>query len=508
MPAATAPTARSLRDDIAAGRRRAVDVARQTLDRIRSADGRLHAFLSVDEASTLAQAGAVDQKRAAGVPLGPLAGVPVALKDNLCVRGGRTTCASRILEHFVSPYDATVVRKLREADAVLVGKTNLDEFAMGSSTENSAFGATRNPWDAERVPGGSSGGSAAAVAAGLVPLALGSDTGGSIRQPAALCGVAGMKPTYGRVSRYGLVAFASSLDQIGPFARNVEDLALLLGVLSGHDPLDSTSASEKVPDCVAAAQGGAAGLRIGVPKEYFGAGIDPQVAKVVREALAALEREGAKLVEVSLPLTDYGIAAYYLVAPAEASSNLARYTGVHYGTRTKEPGDLLNLYGRSRFEGFGPEVRRRIMVGTFALSSGYYDAYYVKALRVRRLIKNEFDAAFANVDVIAGPTSPIAAFRVGEKAADPIQMYLCDVLTVCCNLAGLPGISIPCGFVPSPEGEGPAKARDGRKREGKLPVGLQILGRPFDEATVLRAAAAYERATDFHNRVAPGWDSD
>jgi aspartyl-tRNA(Asn)/glutamyl-tRNA(Gln) amidotransferase subunit A len=418
---------------------------------------------------------------------GPLAGVPIALKDNLCTSFGVTTCSSKILENFRAPYDATVVKKLDAAGAVFLGKTNLDEFAMGSSTENSAFRTTRNPWDTGRVPGGSSGGSAAAVASGMASGALGSDTGGSIRQPAALCGVVGLKPTYGRVSRYGLVAYASSLDQIGPFGRTVADCAAMLNVIAGHDPRDSTSVNDAVPDYLANLDEPLKGLRIGIVKEYqLAEGMDAQVKSAIDAAIVKYRELGAQIVEVSLPHTEYGIAAYYVIAPSEASSNLARYDGVHFGHRTKEPvHDIVELFSKSRAEGFGEEVQRRIMIGTYALSSGYYDAYYVRALKMRTLIKRDFDQAFEKCDVIACPTSPTPAFKVGEKTGDPLQMYLCDVFTVTCNIAGIPGISIPAGFT---TGEKP------------LPIGLQLLGPTFSEERLLRIARMYEAATDWHTR--------
>jgi aspartyl-tRNA(Asn)/glutamyl-tRNA(Gln) amidotransferase subunit A len=469
-------SALSIPRDIAAGKVRAVEIAQERLRRIDAADPKVRAFITVMREAALAQARRVDEKASRGGPLGPLAGVPVALKDNLCTTDARTTCASRILETYVPPYDATVVRRLREADAVLVGKANLDEFAMGSSTENSGFFTSRNPWDLERVPGGSSGGSAVAVAAGLATLALGSDTGGSIRFPASLTGTVGFKPTYGRVSRYGLVAYGSSLDQIGPFARSVAEVALLARVISGHDPLDATSVDQPVPDFEGALERDARGLRLGVPREYFAAGLDPEVRASVEEAIARLEKAGARRVEVSLPSTEYAIAAYYLVATSEASSNLARYDGVHYGHRSRASEDLLTLFMRSRKEGFGAEVTRRIILGTFALSSGYYDAYYNRALKVRRLIREEFDRAFAACDVIVGPTSPTPAFKIGEKSSDPLAMYLCDVYTVSTNLAGLPAVSVPCG----------------RTRSG-LPIGLQVQGRAFDDLGVIQAARAFER---------------
>jgi len=466
----------ALREDVASKKVRAVEVAERALDRIRAVDPKVRAFITVTGDVALAQARRVDEKVLRGEPLGPLAGVPVAIKDNLCTTEARTTCASKILETYLPPYDATVVRKLREADAVFVGKTNLDEFAMGSSTENSAFFPTRNPWKLDCVPGGSSGGSAAAVAAGMAAVALGSDTGGSIRFPGALTGTVGFKPTYGRVSRYGLVAFGSSLDQVGPFGRTVRDAALTAQVISGHDPLDSTSVPQPAPDFIGALERPASSLRLGVPKEYFGAGLDAEVSASVQAAIGKLVAQGAKRVEVSLPMTEYGIAAYYIVAPCEASSNLARYDGVHYGYRTKDYQDVISLFSKSRREGFGPEVTRRIILGTFALSSGYYEAYYDRALRVRRKIKEDFDRAFAQCDVIVGPTSPTPAFPIGAKSADPLAMYLCDVYTVATNLAGLPGISVPCGLTKS-----------------GLPIGLQVQGRAFDDLTVLQAARAFER---------------
>jgi aspartyl-tRNA(Asn)/glutamyl-tRNA(Gln) amidotransferase subunit A len=458
----------------------------QFLQAIRRREPRVKAFLSVDEEGARDQARSIDARRRRGEPLGPLAGVPVAVKDVLCTKGRRTTCGSRILADFVPPYDAGVIERLRRADAVLIGKTNMDEFAMGSSTENSAYQVTRNPWDPERIPGGSSGGSAAAVAACLAPLALGTDTGGSIRQPAALCGVVGMKPTYGRVSRYGLVAFASSLDQVGPFAHTVADAALLLEVIAGHDHRDSTSVDRPVPTYGQSIEQGVKPLTIGVPKEYFGEALDGEVAAAVREAIKAYEGAGAKVEEVSLPHSPFALATYYLVATAEASSNLARYDGVHYGRRSASHKGLVDMYARSRGEGFGAEVKRRIMLGTYALSSGYKDAYYLKALKVRRLIRDDFDRAFARCDVIVGPTAPGAAFKIGDRSDDPLQMYLSDIYTVTCNLAGLPGISIPCGFT----------------RAG-LPIGLQIIAAPFEEEKLLRVARLYEKTADWHARRPP-----
>jgi len=478
-------TAKSIRDDIVAGRLSAVGVCRAALDRISSVNASLNAFNLVDADRALGHAQDIDRRRAAGETLGQLAGVPIALKDNLDVRGMPTTASSKILEHFVPPYDATVVRRLEGAGAVIIGKTNCDEFAMGSSTENSAFGPVRNPWALDRIPGGSSGGSAAAVAARCVPLALGSDTGGSIRQPASCCGVVGLKPSYGRVSRYGLLAFASSLDQIGPFARSVADAALVLSVLAGADPCDATTANEPVADFSAALTGSVKDLRIGVPRAFVTDGVDDQVRKAFDEALDTLRGSGATLVDIDLPHAKYAVPVYYLVCTAEASSNLARYDGVKYGYRSGKGKDSLKeMYSRTRDEGFGPEVKRRIMLGTYVLSAGYYDAFYLKALQVRTLLRRDYDQAFERVDVVAMPTSPTPAFRLGEKTDDPLQMYLADVFTVSANLAGLPGISVPCGF--SSEG---------------LPIGVQFMGRMFDEATLLRVADAYERVTEWHTRA-------
>jgi aspartyl-tRNA(Asn)/glutamyl-tRNA(Gln) amidotransferase subunit A len=453
------------------------------LKAIRERDPRVKAYLHVDETAALEQARAIDQKRKRGERLGALAGLPVAVKDVLCTRGQPTTCGSKILERFIPPYDAHVVTRLRQADAVFLGKTNMDEFAMGSSTENSAYQVTRNPWDLERVSGGSSGGSAAAVAACAAPLALGSDTGGSIRQPASFCGIVGLKPTYGRVSRFGLVAYGSSLDQIGPFAHTVADAALLLEVIAGHDPRDSTSVAQPVPAYTRTLDERVRPLTIGVAREHFGAGLDSEVEQSIRAALKVYEDLGASVREISLPHSPYAVAAYYLVATAEASSNLARYDGVHYGFRADTHDNLIDMYCRSRGQGFGAEVKRRIMLGTYALSSGYKDAYYLKALKVRRLIKEDFDKAFAACDVIMGPTAPTPAFRAGEKTDDPLAMYLSDIYTISANLAGIPGISVPCGFT----------------RAG-LPIGLQILGPAFAEDKLLRAARMHERATDWHGR--------
>ncbi len=444
------------------------------LERIAALDPTLHCYLHVMDGVARAQAAAADARIGAG-EAGPLTGIPVALKDNLCTVDAPTTAASRILAGYQSPYDATVVARLREQGAVFLGKANTDEFAMGSSTENSAFGVTCNPWDTSRVPGGSSGGPAAAVAGGEAAVGLGSDTGGSIRQPAGFCGVVGLKPTYGRVSRYGLIALASSLDQIGPFTRTVEDAALLLGAIAGHDPADSTAAPVPVPDYRAALTGDLRGTRIGVAQEYSVQGMDPEVQAAVDAAIRRLAELGAELVPVSLPHTKYALPSYYIVLPAEASANLARYDGVKYGLSV-EASTLGETYARSRGEGFGPEVKRRIMLGTYALSSGYYDAYYVKAQKVRTLIKRDFDEAFATVDAIVAPTSPTVAFPIGARTDDPYQMYLADVFTIPANMAGIPGVAVPCGFV------------------GGLPVSLQVLGKAFDEATVLRIADAYERS--------------
>jgi aspartyl-tRNA(Asn)/glutamyl-tRNA(Gln) amidotransferase subunit A len=458
-----------------------VAVAESYLARIDALDARVGAYLTVMRDEALAAARASEARYRAGAPRGPLDGAPVALKDVFCTRGVRTTCGSRILETFVPPYDATMVDRLRAAGAVILGKTNMDEFAMGSSTEHSAFHVTRNPWDLTRVPGGSSGGSAAAVAGGLAAGAFGTDTGGSVRQPAAFCGVVGLKPTYGRVSRYGLIAFASSLDHVAPFALDIVDTALLLGAVAGHDPLDATSVDAPVPDYVGALAGGVKGLRIGVPDEYFGAGLDPEIERAVRAAVDVLRDLGATIERVSLPSTEYGVATYYVVAPAEASSNLARYDGVKYGLRV--PGkDLIDMASRTRAAGFGAEVKRRIMLGTYALSAGYHDAYYGQAQKVRTLVRREFEAAFARVDLLAAPTTPSVAFTHGDKA-DPLAMYMNDVYTIPASMTGLPAVSVPCGF----NGAG-------------LPIGLQLIGRALDEPTLLRAAHAYEQATPWRQR--------
>jgi aspartyl-tRNA(Asn)/glutamyl-tRNA(Gln) amidotransferase subunit A len=458
-------------------------ITQSFLSRIRQHDSRTKAFLFVDESGAIEQARGVDAKRRRGEPVGKLAGIPIAVKDVLCVQGQRTTCGSRILKNFVPPYDAHVITKLKQADAIIIGKTNCDEFAMGSSTENSAYQITRNPWDLERIPGGSSGGSAAAVASSYAPLALGSDTGGSIRQPASLCGIVGMKPSYGRVSRFGLVAYGSSLDQVGPFAHDVRDAAMLLETIAGHDPRDSTCVNTPVPAYTAALEQPLKPLTIGVAREFWGKGLDAEVEQSVRVALKVYESLGATIKEISLPHSAYAIAVYYLVATAEASSNLARYDGVHYGLRARAYGNLIDMVEKSRGEGFGAEVKLRIMLGTYALSSGYIDAYYLKALKVRRLIRRDFDQAFTQCDVVMGPTAPTAAFRIGEKVADPLAMYLSDIYTISANLAGICAISVPCGFT-----------------EAGLPVGLQILGAPFAEEKLLRVARMYERETDWHTK--------
>jgi len=472
---------------LGSGELSSVEAVRTSLDRVDRLDGRVKAFLRVDREGALAQAEAADRRRKEGRRAGPLDGVPVGLKDLFLTEGLPATAGSRILESFVAPYDATVVKLLRAAGTPILGKLNMDEFAMGSSTENSAFFPTRNPWNLETSPGGSSGGSAAAVAARMVFGALGTDTGGSIRQPAALTGTVGLKPTYGRVSRFGVVAFASSLDQVGPMTRTVADCAALLQTIAVHDPRDSTSAPVKAPDYLSELEAGVKGLKLGLPREYFELpGMNAEVRTAVEGATRALETLGAQLVPVSLPHTRYALATYYLVAPAEASSNLARYDGVRYGLRASGAPNLLAMYGRTRDQGFGLEVKRRIMLGTYALSAGYYDAYYLKAQKVRTLIKKDFEEAFRTVDAVLSPTSPTAAFRIGEKVSDPLAMYLNDVFTLPCNLAGLPGLSVPCGFTAA-----------------GLPIGLQILGRAWDEARVLRIARAFEREHDFHRRAPP-----
>lgn len=504
-----AHTATELLERLRSGATSAVELVRTCLERIEQRDGQIRAFLRVDVEPALEQAQAVDRRRAAGEPLGPLAGLPVAVKDLLCQEGQLTTCASRMLGNFRPPYDATVVARLKQADAVLLGRTNMDEFAMGGSTENSAFQKTTNPWSPERIPGGSSGGAAACVAARMVPLSVGTDTGGSIRCPAALCGVSGLKPSYGRVSRFGLVAFASSLDQIGPLGQTAEDCALLLDVLAGYDPNDSTSVDRPVPAYAATVRQPLAGLRLGMVREHFGDGLDGEVERAVREAVGVYKSLGATVHDVSLPHGRYAVATYYIIAPCEASGNLARYDGAHYGYRTDqqamlaeleaerrrlhEVGDasglesldtaLVRMYRRTRSEGFGPEVKRRVMLGTYALSAGYYEAYYLKALKVRRLIRQDFDDAFKKVDLLIGPVTPTPAYKLGEKAGDPLAMYLFDLYTVSANLAGLASMSIPCGL----SGDG-------------LPIGLHLQAPPFEEERLLRAAAMFQQATDWHTR--------
>jgi aspartyl-tRNA(Asn)/glutamyl-tRNA(Gln) amidotransferase subunit A len=463
--------------------RSAVEIAQATLKQIEAVEPKVKAFLAVTTESALATAKAVDDKIAAGETIGILEGIPVGIKDNLCTKGIKTTCASQILANFVPPYESTVTQKLKDAGAVLVGKTNLDEFAMGGSTENSSFQTTANPWDLERVPGGSSGGSAAAVAAGECVVSLGSDTGGSIRQPASLCGVVGMKPTYGLVSRFGLVAFGSSLDQIGPFARTVEDSAILLKEIAGYDPNDSTSLKVEIPDYTQYLQPKLKpGLKVGIIKETFGDGLDPTVAEKVQKAIATLTELGAEVKEISCPRFRYGIAAYYIIAPSEASANLARYDAVRYGLR-QESDNLLEMYTNTRASGFGAEVKRRIMIGTYTLSAGYYDAYYLKAQQVRTLIKQDFERAFEEVDVLVSPTAPITAFKAGDKTTDPLSMYLLDLMTIPVNLAGLPGISIPCGF----DSQG-------------LPIGLQLISNVLREDVLFHTAHAYEQATQWHQQ--------
>jgi aspartyl-tRNA(Asn)/glutamyl-tRNA(Gln) amidotransferase subunit A len=475
------------------------EAVQSCLDQIQRVDGNIQAFLSYDADDAFGQADAADRALASGATHAqrPLLGVPVALKDVLAVKNQPLGCASKILAKFVSPYDATVVEKLKAAGAIVFGRLNMDEFAMGSSTENSAFFTTRNPWDTSRIPGGSSGGSAAAVAADECIATLGSDTGGSIRQPAALCGCVGLKPTYGRVSRYGLVAFASSLDQIGSFTKDVRDAATMLRVIGGHDTRDSTSVPEPVPDYAAALNGAIKGLKLGLPREYFIGGVDPQVKDTVRAAVKQLEKLGAEIVEISLPHTDYAVAVYYIIATAEASANLARFDGIRYGLRV-DGADPTELYARTRGAGFGAEVKRRIILGTYVLSSGYYDAYYLRAQKVRTLIRQDFLKAFEKVDLIVTPTTPTPAFKVGEKSDDPMQMYLSDIFTISCNLAGICGLSLPCGFASNPD----AQNSKLETRNSKLPIGLQLLGKPFGEETLLKAAQAYEQSTAWHQERA------
>ena len=483
----TVETAASVAAAVRSGRRKAADVVAAHVDTIERRNPELGAFLAIDRSRAMADAAEVDRRIAAG-ERPPLAGVPIAVKDNLGVIGYPCTCGSKILAKYRPPYDATAVVRLKQAGAVVIGKTNMDEFAMGSSNENSAFGPVRNPWDLARTPGGSSGGSAAAVAAGLCPISLGSDTGGSIRQPAAFTGTVGLKPTYGRVSRYGLVAFGSSLDQIGPFARSVGDAAAVLSAMEGADPADATSRERAVEDYASTLDSGVAGLRIGLPDEYFGDAVDADVQASIMAAVQALEKAGARIVRVKLPHTSYAIPVYYIVATAEASSNLARFDGVRFGHRSAAGDDLAKLFSETRHEGFGKEVRRRILLGTFCLSSGYYDAYYERALRVRTLISRDFEQAFRECDVIASPTTPTPAFRLGEKSSDPLQMYLSDILTGACNLAGLPGLVVPSGFV--------------QRESVRLPVGLQLMGPHWSEGTLFRAGRTIERAFGHENLAA------
>jgi len=461
----------------------AEDVASAYFERIEAVDDRIGSYLRLDREGAMAQARAVDEQIRTGQDPGPLAGACIALKDIFVTKGLETTCGSKILEGFIPPYESTVAARLKAAGAVVLGKANMDEFAMGSSTEHSAYRVCRNPWDLDRVPGGSSGGSAAAVAAGLCSVSMGTDTGGSIRQPAALCGVTGLRPTYGRVSRYGMIAFASSLDQAGPLGRSAQDCALVLEATAGRDPCDSTSLDEPVGQYREACQTGFEGMSVGIPKEYFREGLDPQIEAAVRQGIETLAVNGARIKEVSLPHTEYAIAAYYIISPAEASSNLARYDGVRYGYRTRDAADLMDMYCRSRAEGFGSEVKRRIMLGTYVLSAGYYDAYYGRAQKVRTLIADDFRRAFNDCDVLVTPTSPVTAFKVGSRMSDPLQMYLADIYTISCNLAGLTGISIPCGL----DSQG-------------LPIGMQMLAPALGEEQLFRVAAGYQRLTDWHRR--------
>jgi aspartyl-tRNA(Asn)/glutamyl-tRNA(Gln) amidotransferase subunit A len=471
-----------VKEDLKNKKYSACELLEAIYNRIDSVEEKVHSYIHLTKESALKQAEEADARIASGDDA-PLLGIPIALKDLICTKGSRTTCGSKILENFVSPYDATVVKKLKEAGAVIVGKTNMDEFAMGSTTEASAFYPTANPWDLSRTPGGSSGGSAAAVAANECIAALGSDTGGSIRQPASFCGVTGLKPTYGRVSRYGLVAFASSFDQIGPITKTVADAAYLSGIICGNDPMDSTSANVSVPNFMAGLEKSVKGLKVGLPKEYFSSGVDPEVLENIQNSIKVLEKLGIEPVEIELPHTQYAVATYYVLACAEASANLSRFDGVKYGFRSENSGDLNKMYVNTRQEGFGEEVKRRIILGAFALSSGYYDAYYIKGQKVRTLIKRDFDKAFEKCDFIAGPNSPVPAFKLNEKLNDPLQMYLSDIFTLSVNLAGLPGMSIPCGFSSS-----------------NLPIGLQLIGRPFDEETILTIGNQFQKETDFHKK--------
>lgn len=479
-------TLTELSRELAAKKISSVELTQHFLNRISQFDKQLNSFITVSPENALNAAKQADQLRDTG-QVTPLTGIPIAQKDIFCTKGIKTSCGSRMLDNFISPYDATVIQRFNKAGAVLLGKTNMDEFAMGSSNENSYYGPVKNPWDLERVPGGSSGGSAAAVAAYLTPGATGTDTGGSIRQPAALCGISGMKPTYGRVSRYGMIAFASSLDQGGPMAKTAEDLALLLNVMAGFDERDSTSVNEPVPDFTKQLNNSLEGLKIGLPKEFFGEGLDNQVAQAIQTAAKEYEKLGATLHEIHLPNTALSIPAYYVIAPAECSSNLARFDGVRYGYRCENPKNLEDLYKRSRTEGFGSEVKRRVLIGTYALSAGYYDAYYLKALKIRGLIRQDFINAFKQVDVILGPTTPTTAFKIAEKLDDPISMYLSDIYTIAVNLAGLPGMSIPAGFV------------------NGLPVGMQLIGKLFEEARLLNIAHRYQTVTDWHTKTPEGF---
>ncbi len=464
-----------------------VELAELFLERVSAEDAKINSYITVWEETALEAARKAEKQISEGNYLGPLHGVPIALKDIFVTKDSRTTCGSKMLRDFVAPYNSTVAEKLMASGSIVLGKNNMDEFAMGSSNETSYFGPVKNPWDTNRVPGGSSGGSAAATAANLCVASVGTDTGGSIRQPGSLCGVVGMKPTYGRVSRFGMIAFASSLDQAGPLAKTVEDAAIILSSIAGHDPMDSTSVNLPTTDYANALSADIKGLRVGIPKEYFISGMDPEVEKSVREAIAELETLGAEIVEISLPHSRYAVSTYYIIAPSEASSNLARYDGIRYTYRCEDPETLRDLFFRSRSEGFGDEVKRRIMLGTYALSTGYYDAYYLKAQKVRTLIIKDFENAWEKVDVIASATSPETAFRIGEKTDDPLKMYLSDILTIPCNIAGLPGISVPCGF-----------------SSENLPIGLQIMGKPFDEQTVLNVAYSYEQSTKWYEKeVAP-----
>jgi aspartyl-tRNA(Asn)/glutamyl-tRNA(Gln) amidotransferase subunit A len=476
-------TAHELHEKLKARETTAVELTQSIYDRIDAVEAQTKGYITLTKEIALGQAEAADAGFQRGDEMPPLAGIPTAIKDVVCTKGILTTCGSQILGDFISPYDATVMTKLHQEGIVMVGKTNMDEFAMGSSTENSAYQTTRNPWDVETIPGGSSGGSAAVVAAGEAICSIGSDTGGSIRQPAALCGVVGMRPTYGRISRFGLVAFASSLDQIGPFSKDVTDCAIMLNAICGHDPMDSTSVNLPVPDFTKSLINDVQGVKLGIPKEYFIAGMDEEVEASVWNAIESLQSCGAIVEEISLPHTDYAIAAYYIIAPAEASANLARYDGVRYGFRAADTEELIDMYKQTRSQGFGDEVKRRIMLGTYALSSGYYDAYYLKAQKVRTLIKADFDKAFEKVDVVVTPTSPTPAFKLGERTADPLQMYLSDVMNTPSSLAGLPGISIPCGFTKS-----------------GLPIGLQLLAPPFEEEKIMRVAYTFEQNSDHHRK--------